>query len=250
MPTPLLQVFSQRPSRYALLDKGLAKLEFSGHQSVLEIGCAYGDAVYHIANRYPCDITGIDQSEDLIRDATLREDELLGGSRVEFRSQNAEDLRFLANSFDLIVSEAAFSPLHHQEMAVKNYRRVLKTNGQILINDFAIRYKGYEHLQPGLTLIPCFSGVKTMDDYVRLFENNNFKSVLVREEYGEFIALALHLGKMYGVAVKELGGFLASYINGTSGKKCDDNTKTPQVTEDFLKKAKLTYCQMIFKKTE
>jgi SAM-dependent methyltransferase len=247
MPDLLLQVFSKRPSRYALLDQGLQYIGFGGNQKVLEIGCAYGDAVFHIANRYPCDITGVDQAEELINYAMSRHEPLLPGSHVEFRRDDAQDLRLCADSYDLIVSEAAFSPLRHKETAVENYRRVLRLNGRVLLNDFAVRYKGCGNYQKDLAFIPCFSGVESMEEYVKIFENSNFKSILVREEYGEFIALALFLGKKFGVAAKDLGSYLVAKTNETCGNRCDELVKA---REDFFRNAKLTYCQMIFEKNE
>jgi ubiquinone/menaquinone biosynthesis C-methylase UbiE len=247
MTDTLLQAFVKRPGRYALLDKGLEKVGFRDHQKALEIGCAYGDAVFHIANRYCCDITGVDRSEELIDYASSRGDKLFLGSHVEFKRDDAEELGLLDNGYDLIVSEAAFSPLDHKEMAVKNYYRVLKPDGRVLINDFAIQYKGYENVQPSLSFIPCFAGVKTMTDYVRIFENGRFKSLAVREDYGEFISLALFLSRNFGVAVRDLGSFFAAKCN----ENCEKSGADPEIAkarEAFFRKARLTYCQLIFEK--
>jgi ubiquinone/menaquinone biosynthesis C-methylase UbiE len=247
MSTALLQVFAKRPARYALLDKGLKRAEFRGNQKVLEIGCAYGDAVFHIANQYDCEITGIDRSEELINFATSRCEKLLLGSRVEFRQDDAEELGLVDHSYDLIVSEAAFSPLNNKEVAAKNYYRVLKPNGRILINDFAIQYKGYENLQLSLSFIPCFAGVQTMNDYLKIFKNYRFKSLWAREEYGEFISLALFLSKTFGVAAQDLGSFFAANCN-VNCNHSGDGAEVSKAREDFFHKARLTYCQLILEK--
>jgi ubiquinone/menaquinone biosynthesis C-methylase UbiE len=247
MSATLLQVFAKRPSRYALLDQGLKRVGCGERQKVLEIGCAYGDAVFHIANQYYCEITGVDRSEELIAYAKTRGGELRFGSRVEFRRDDAEELGLLDNSYDLIISEAAFSPLEHKEKAVKHYYRVLKPHGRVLINDFAIQYKGYEDVQPSLSFIPCFAGVKTMTDYVKIFENDRFTSLTVREEYGEFISLALFLSKTFGVAARDLSRFFAAKCNDNCEKRGAD-PEIAKAREDFFRKARLTYCQLIFEK--
>lgn len=241
----LLKVFSKRPSRFALLDKGLQLAGLDRDTKVLEVGCAYGDAAFYIARRYGCDVTGADISGEAVAAAAGRQEDPPEGSRVEFIRMDAQTMRLPADSYGLIVSEAAFSPIPRKKDAVLNYFRALGPGGRLLINDFAIRYKGYEDLRKDMAHIPCFAGVGTIGEYAELLEGCGFRKIRAQEEYGELIQLALYLRKVYGVPPADLGRLFSAYIN----EKRHGCLSKGESREDFLNKARLTYCQLLFEKS-
>lgn len=246
----LLEVFTARPSRFHLLDKGiqLALLEGSENcrgKKLLEIGCAYGDGAAYLAKRYGWKVTGVDISPELIAAAEKSYSDLIEKGVLAFITGNAEDLAFEENTFDGLVSEAAFSPIANKAKAARGFYRVLKKGGMLLINDFSIRRPKQESMRKELDHIPCFAGVDTMEFYQGLMESNGFRTVQCKEEFGELIRLSMWVSKAYGIGINDIGSYLSNYCNaGSTSSRCNCR----QEGGDILKEARLTYCQMIFQK--
>lgn len=242
----LLDIFTERPYRYRLLNKGLKFICSDNNRNhatnILEIGCAYGDGAAYIAKAYNCCVTGVDISSYLIADASVRHKDLISDGILNFNIENAESLSFEDESFEVLVSEAAFSPIINKEAAISEYYRVLKKGGFIVINDFSIKASLSGDKRLDVSYIPCFSGVETMEKYKKLFERSGFNAILIKEEYGELISLSMWLSKVFGISITEIGSYLSKYYN---------YNRTDQIYKgksDFFNKAKFTYCQMIFKK--
>jgi len=109
---------------------GFASFADAHGKQVLEIGCGDGvDGVMFAAHgaRY----TGVDLTEEAV-DATRRHF-AVEGLDGQFRQENAEQLSFADDSFDIVYS---FSALHHTptpERAVREVHRVLKPGGVALV---------------------------------------------------------------------------------------------------------------------
>lgn len=243
----LLDIFTDRPYRYKLLDKGMELIlsdNMKNHKiNIMEIGCAYGDGAAHLAKTYNCCVIGVDITVNLIEDALIRHKELISEGVIDFQVGNAENLAFEDETFDVLVSEAAFSSMANKGAAKNEYYRVLKKGGFMIVNDFAIKIPVSHNQREEVDYIPCFSGVDTMEKYKELFESSGFNIVSIKEEYGELINISLWLSKVYEISIKEIGGYLSKYYN--NGLGCQ---RTSQRKNVFFNEAKLTYCQMILKK--
>jgi SAM-dependent methyltransferase len=93
---------------------------------VLEYGCGRGSAAFLLA-RQGCLVTGIDISDEGIRQARERAEE--DALQIRFEVMNAEDLDFAAGSFDLVCGSGI---LHHLELesAYREIGRVLAEDGR------------------------------------------------------------------------------------------------------------------------
>jgi|LSQX01.3.fsa_nt_gb SAM-dependent methyltransferase len=246
----LLEIFSARPGRYQLLEKGVELAGFDrfapGQCALLEVGCGIGDAAAYMATKYDTFVTGLDISQQLIFEAKRRHQALLKRGVLSFRTGNAEDLPFENQSFDGIVSEASFSPLQRKREAVRSYYRVLKKGGRVLVNDFAIRRQTGGSLRKEVAHIPCFQGVDTVENYIGLFSLEGFRTVHCSEEYGELIRISLWIARFLDVSPDKIGTYLAKYYQGGAKKTFCATGQTRENT--FFNKAMLTYCQLIFEK--
>lgn len=244
---PLLEAFTLRPDRFRMLEKGIYSAGWNNQQiSLLEIGCSKGDAAAFLAKVNDFQITAIDISEDLIGQSIKDYGAVIKKGKLKYLCANAENLPFPGETFDGLYSEAAFSPMAKKQRVIEEYYRVLKSGGQVLINDFSIKQDTEKELRNEVEHIPCFAGVQTMECYCDLFGKNGFHTILCQEDYGELIRVAAWLCKIYSVSIKEIGSYLSSYFHiGTSDSKACSGRNTKGT---FFKKAKLTYCQLIFKK--
>lgn len=221
----LREAFVKRKGRFKLLERSLAAAGFPKAAPLLEVGCATGEGSAHLAALgYTC-VTGVDIDAEAI--AQAREN----CPGVRFVCADARHLPFAAGSFEGIISEAAFSVIDGKAEAAREYVRVLAPGGLVLLHDFAAAAD--VHTQPG---IPCLDGVQSMDGYRAVFEAAGFECVCESEEYGEYIGIAMSLGKAYGVPPTEVGKYIVSAF-GRDG-----------YVTDFFAHTRLTYCRMLFKR--
>lgn len=244
---PLAKVFALRPERFRMLEKGICSAGWKGQQlSILEIGCSKGDAAAFLVEENDYKVTAIDISQELIDQSVEEHRSVLSTGKLEYICADAELLPFAGESYDGIYSEAAFSPMPDKQKVADEFYRVLKLGSRVLINDFAICREAGQDLRAEVVHIPCFAGVQTMECYYGLFEKAGFETVLCREDYGELIRISAWLCKVFNISVAEIGSYLSSYFHmgGSRSRACCGGNSGGT----FFKKAKLTYCQMVFEK--
>lgn len=244
----LFEIFSNRPDRFRLLHKGLEQIAFAkdGFEQIkaMEIGCGYGDASAYVAQRYDYSVTGIDITEQKVEFAKQRHIQTIQARSLSFLTADTMKLPVLEKSFDFVFAEAAFSPLGDKRKAAREWHRILKNDGYILINDFAIKNHDTASTRETVAHIPCFAGVDTIERYEKHLTSEGFRPLAVKEEYGELIRLALWISKSLDVDIGAAGGYLSRYYNANGGASCEAASED----NDFFKQSQLTYCQMIFKK--
>ncbi|MCU0630384.1 MAG: class I SAM-dependent methyltransferase, partial [Methanoregulaceae archaeon] len=99
-------------------------------QRVLDIGC--GTAVMGLLfAEMGHQVTGVDLSEAMI--AKAREKADAQNLPIELRTGDAEHLPFSNGSFDVVVNRHLVWTLPHPEIALKEWNRVLKKGGVVLI---------------------------------------------------------------------------------------------------------------------
>ena len=221
----LREAFVKRKGRFKLLERSLAAAGFPKAAPLLEVGCATGEGSAHLAALGYTRVTGVDIDAEAIAQAR----EKFPG--VSFVCADARSLPFAAGSFEGIISEAAFSVIDGKAEAAREYARVLAPGGLVLLHDFAAAESA--HTQPG---IPCLDGVQSMEGYRAVFGAAGFECVCESEEYGEYIGIAMSLGKAYGVPPTEVGKYIVSAF-GRDG-----------YVTDFFAHTRLTYCRMVFKR--
>ena len=98
----------------------------------IDIGTGRGEFAVYLA-RLGFSVTGIDLSENMISQA--REHSKKTAFAIDFKIQDAEELKFDDNTFDVVVSRNLLWTLPDPNKAVKEWRRVLKPGGTIVISD-------------------------------------------------------------------------------------------------------------------
>lgn len=222
----LREAFMGRKGRFRLLERSLAAAEFPKDAPLLEVGCATGEGSAHLAALGYTRVTGVDIDGEAIEAA--REN----APGVRFVRADARKLPFEDGGFSGIISEAAFSVIEGKAETAREYARVLAPGGLVLLNDFAAAAEG-AHTRPG---IPCLDGVQSMEGYRTVFEAGGFECTHASEEYGEYIGIAMSLGRAYGVPPTEVGKYIVKAF-GRDG-----------YVTDFFAHTRLTYCRMVFKR--
>ena len=136
---------SSTVGKVAERDRFLSRIEWAGHERVLDVGCGRGLLLVGVAKRLTDGrAVGIDiwQAEDLSgnRAEVPRQNAALEGvaDRVFVHTADMRRLPFRSGAFDAIVSRAAIHNLYSaadRAMAIKEIARVLKPGGRALIAD-------------------------------------------------------------------------------------------------------------------
>ena len=98
----------------------------------LDVGTGPGQLAFYLAQAGFA-VTGIDLSPGMIEQARQKAEEQ--GLGINFQVGDGEKLPFADDSFDLVVSRNLIWTLPDPEAAVKEWRRVLKPGGRIIISD-------------------------------------------------------------------------------------------------------------------
>lgn len=112
----------------------------------LDIGTGRGHFAVYLA-RLGFFVTGIDLSENMISYA--RQNAAWHKLDIDFQIGDAEKLEFDDNTFDVVVSRNLLWTLPSPDKALKEWRRVLKPGGTLVVSDgFWMNYtwKGIHHL--------------------------------------------------------------------------------------------------------
>lgn len=105
---------------------------------VLDIGCANGYSTFFYLKKEPKHITGIDFSENMIKYAKERAEELKVESKVNFQIGDVRKLEFDDNSFDLSYTTRVLinlSTWEEQKKGIDESIRVTKKGGKIIFSE-------------------------------------------------------------------------------------------------------------------
>jgi ubiquinone/menaquinone biosynthesis C-methylase UbiE len=107
-------------------------IQFIEGPKVLEASFGTGYLLMQYAHRY--ETYGIDFNNKMVEMA--KENLSRKGTQASLQRANVEELPFSDNYFDTIVNTMAFSGYPNGTLAMKEFYRVLKENGKLLIVDF------------------------------------------------------------------------------------------------------------------
>jgi ubiquinone/menaquinone biosynthesis C-methylase UbiE len=153
----------------------LARLPIREGERLLDVGCGTGQLLQALQTR-PCnaELMGVDTTSEMLDVARSR----LAKSTPLTVGQ-AEQLPFESASFDWLVSASVFHHIRKPGEALREFRRVLKPSGHLVITDWCHDY------------FAC----KILDVFLRAFNPSHFRTyttrqceVLLRESAFESIA--------------------------------------------------------------
>jgi len=133
-------IYDRRWEKYVSSTLGFLEkwIQVKGHENVLDIACGTGALEELLVSRYPAlNITGIDISERMLSVARLK---LKRYPKAVFQKGRASELPFPDEHFDLVVCASAFHFFDHPEKSLSEMRRVLKTDGKVIILDWCHDY--------------------------------------------------------------------------------------------------------------
>jgi arsenite methyltransferase len=225
-----------RVAELAQIDKG---------SRVLDIACGKGITACFLAQRYGCHVAGIDLSTELIslaRDKVQSEGLL---EEVDLLLGDGECLPYRDSLFDTVISECSFSLLPNKEAAALEIMRVLKPGRKLVMTDVFLRGQVSEELRTKASFASCIAGAKTLEGYIKLFEQLGF-----RDPYAEDHSEALK--KVAYQALVSYGSWEAFsaqlWEESTSSSKRKDGGVAGKVWQSLFKQGRPGYALLAFTK--
>jgi cyclopropane fatty-acyl-phospholipid synthase-like methyltransferase len=170
-------------------------------QRVLDAGCGIGAPALRIAERYGCEITGVNLSREQVRQGRRLIEERRMSHRVKIVRGDVRALDFPDASFDAIVCLEAAGDICVSEQdkhrLVRDLHRVLRPGGHVGFSDLALRACPTQREDRALRAVLYHSGAELVTDWPALFVRHGFTIVDRRDIIADTIATWDRVGAVY-----------------------------------------------------
>ena len=171
----IAEAYDRRWDRYTERTLGtlIEHLDLERANDLLDVACGTGRLEVKLRERKPAlRLTGTDLSPDMIRVARKR---LPDGDSLRWDVAPAEALPYGDASFDAVVCANAFHLVPDQPAALKEFHRVLRPNGQLVIVDWCPEYWTVALLLRGSRLLGR--------QYRQLYRTRDFSAIVERHGF-------------------------------------------------------------------
>lgn len=118
------------------IDRLVGGLELGAGHALLEVASGSGGPALHVANRFGCEVTGVDANEHGVATATRLASEAAAGARVRFQVADANArLPFADASFDGVACFDAVNHLADRALVLREWHRVLRPGRRAVFTD-------------------------------------------------------------------------------------------------------------------
>jgi ubiquinone/menaquinone biosynthesis C-methylase UbiE len=174
-------------------------LQLQPGMTVLDVACGPGSSALFLAERFGCQVVGIDYSHESVTAANEAVAAAQLAHLVHFQQADAEDLPFDADQFDAIICECAFCTFPDKAAAAAEFKRVLAPGSRIGISDLTRQGDLPPELHTLLAWIACIADALPADEY-RAFLQQAGLQVSTIEPHPEALRQLVHdiRGKLVG----------------------------------------------------
>jgi arsenite methyltransferase len=165
---------SFHPGGLKLTERLGTLLGLTSQSRVLDIASGKGTSALFLAERFGCEVLGIDYSEQNVEQASAVAAAKGIGSRVSFRVGDAERLPVAESSFDAIICECAFCTFPDKPAAATGFARVLRRGGSIGLSDLTRGPALPKELDGLLAWIACIADAQPVDSYIKYLRAAGF----------------------------------------------------------------------------
>ena len=144
--------------------------EYQNIKDVLEIGCGIGVVSSLLTENYQMNITGTDIDPEEIEMAKEMNPE---NNELSFKVEDATNLSFKKNSFDLVISQNVFHHIPKWDKTIQEIKRVLRPNGYVIWYDLTFPKIFKKIFKP----LRNKFGLYTFDDVHNCYLKNSFQEI-------------------------------------------------------------------------
>ncbi len=150
-------------------------LDLHPGQRVLDVASGTGASAVFLAERFGCEVVGLDYSTELVGQARRRAREASLEHLVRFEHGDSERLPFPDGAFDALICECSFCTFPDKRSAASEFARVLKPGGLVGLSDITLNGPLPPELTGLLAQIICIADALPLDRYEALLEQAGFR---------------------------------------------------------------------------
>lgn len=140
-------------------------LDLRPGQRVLDVATGQGTSAIFLAQRFGCEVVGVDYGAGSVEAASLRADLAGVSDLVRFERGDAEQLRFADQSFDAIICECAFCTFLNKAAAAQEFFRLLRPGGRAGLSDLTRSGPLPPELEGLLAWTACIADARPIEEY-------------------------------------------------------------------------------------
>jgi arsenite methyltransferase len=141
-------------------------LRLTPDDRVLDVASGKGTTAIFLAERFGCEVIGIDYSERNVREATEQAEARKLSSRVRFQQGDAEVLAIEDGSVDAVICECSFCTFPNKTVAATEFARALRLGGRVGIADLTREQTLPEELGGLLAWVACIADAQPVENYL------------------------------------------------------------------------------------
>jgi arsenite methyltransferase len=178
---------SFHPGGLRLTERLGVKLGLKAGMRVLDVASGKGESAIFLAQRFGCEVVGVDFGAANVAESTVRAAAAGVASLASFRQGDAERIDFPPASFDAVICECAFCTFPDKPSAACEFFRVLRRGGMVGLSDLTRSAILPLELQGLLAWIACIADARPVDEYGAYLKDAGFRGVNV-EPHDEALA--------------------------------------------------------------
>ncbi len=154
---------------------------------VLDVASGKGESAIFLAQRFGCEVVGVDFGPEAVREAGARAAAAQVDTLASFVEGDAEHLAFPDGSFDAVICECAFCTFPDKHATASEFARVLRPDGAIGLSDLTRTGPLPEDLKGLLAWIACIADARPVEEYAGYLTAAGF-DVMTIEPHNEALA--------------------------------------------------------------
>jgi arsenite methyltransferase len=165
---------SFHPGGLVLTDRLCTRLGLRAEHKVLDVAAGRGTSALHLAQRYGCEVVGVDFGAQNVAVANAEAAARGLGRLARFREADARSLPFADGTFDVVICECAFCLFADKPRAARELARVLAPDGRLGVSDLTRAASLAAELDGLLAWIACIADAQTPEQYRRHLRDAGF----------------------------------------------------------------------------
>lgn len=173
-------------------------------QLVLDVACGTGASAVFLAQRFGCEVAGVDYGAEAVAEAHRRAERAGLAGKVRFEQGDAEHLATASGVCDALICECAFCTFPDKWAAAAEFARVLRPGGRLGLADLTRRGPLGSELQTLLAWLACLGDARPIEEYCHCLCAAGFGEPVIETHDTALAALAESIE-----AKLEMAGLLA-----------------------------------------
>ncbi len=182
---------SYHPGRLQLTERLGNMLDLQPGHLVLDVASGLGTSAIYLAQRFGCQVVGVDFSRQIVEQANANAAEAGISQLVQFKRGDAERLPFEDGSFDALICECAFCTFPSKPQAASQFARVLRPGGRIGLSDLTRSGPLPPELDTLMAWVACIADAQPIEEYMSILTMAGFSMHQV-EIHDEALAELIH----------------------------------------------------------